>query len=38
MALFLAELRAGYGSVEGYLTHAGVTEAQLEALRAHLLE
>ncbi|AXO33628.1 hypothetical protein MicB006_1330 [Micromonospora sp. B006] len=38
MELFLAELRAGYGSVEGYLTHAGVTEAQLESLRTHLLD
>ncbi|MEU1811461.1 tyrosine-protein phosphatase [Micromonospora aurantiaca (nom. illeg.)] len=38
MELFLAELRTGYGSVEGYLTHAGVTEAQLESLRTHLLD
>ncbi|SBT52994.1 tyrosine-protein phosphatase [Micromonospora auratinigra] len=37
MSLFLAELRAGYGSVEDYLRHAGVTDAQLDALRAHLL-
>ncbi|MEV0427240.1 tyrosine-protein phosphatase [Micromonospora sp. NPDC050495] len=37
MTLFLAELRAGYGSIEGYLRHAGVTDAQLDALRAHLL-
>ncbi|WP_091348598.1 tyrosine-protein phosphatase [Micromonospora rhizosphaerae] len=38
MTLFLAELRAGYGSVEGYLRHAGVTDAQLAALRDHLLD
>ncbi|WP_431878503.1 tyrosine-protein phosphatase [Micromonospora marina] len=38
MELFLAELRTGYGSIEGYLTHAGVTEAQLESLRTHLLD
>ncbi|MER7456237.1 tyrosine-protein phosphatase [Micromonospora sp. NPDC126480] len=38
MLLFLAELRAGYGSVEGYLRHAGVTDAQLAALHDHLLE
>ncbi|MDW3846496.1 tyrosine-protein phosphatase [Micromonospora sp. BRA006-A] len=38
MELFLAELRGGYGSVEGYLTHAGVTEAQVESLRTHLLD
>ncbi|QGN50312.1 tyrosine-protein phosphatase [Micromonospora sp. WMMD558] len=38
MLLFLAELREGYGSVEGYLRHAGVTEAQLDTLRNHLLE
>ncbi|WKU02071.1 tyrosine-protein phosphatase [Micromonospora soli] len=38
MMLFLTELRAGYGSVEGYLRHAGVTEAQLDALRDHLLD
>lgn len=38
MRLFLAELREGHGSVEGYLRHAGVTDAQLTALRAHLLE
>lgn len=37
MTLFLTELRAGYGSVEGYLRHAGVTDAQLAALPAHLL-
>jgi hypothetical protein len=38
MLLFLAELRAGYGSVEGYLRAAGVTPAQLDALKDHLLE
>ncbi|MFE9690387.1 tyrosine-protein phosphatase [Micromonospora sp. NPDC005806] len=38
MMLFLTELREGYGSVEGYLRHTGVTEAQLDALRDHLLD
>lgn len=38
MELFLAELREGYGSVEGYLRHAGVTDAQLTTLRDHLLD
>ncbi|MCW3818441.1 tyrosine-protein phosphatase [Micromonospora sp. DR5-3] len=38
MTIFLTELRAGHGSVEGYLRHAGVTDAQLAALRAHLLD
>ncbi|MER5333873.1 tyrosine-protein phosphatase [Micromonospora sp. NPDC002717] len=38
MTLFLAELRAAHGSVEGYLRHAGVTDAQLAALRDHLLD
>ncbi|MEU3455793.1 tyrosine-protein phosphatase [Micromonospora sp. NPDC006766] len=38
MALFLTELRAGHGSVEGYLRHAGVTDGQLAALRDHLLD
>ncbi|MFC4145582.1 tyrosine-protein phosphatase [Micromonospora mangrovi] len=38
MTLFLAELRAGYGSAEDYLRHAGVTDAQLTALRDHLLD
>lgn len=37
MPLFLDELRARHGSVEGYLRHAGLTDAQLAALRAHLL-
>ncbi|MFY1700860.1 MULTISPECIES: tyrosine-protein phosphatase [Micromonospora] len=38
MRLFLDELRAGYGSAEGYLRSAGVTDDQLAALREHLLE
>lgn len=38
MTIFLTELRAGYGSAEGYLRHAGVTDAQLAALRDHLLD
>ncbi len=38
MMLFLTELRAGYGSMEGYLRHAGVTDPQLAALRDHLLD
>ncbi|SIN37452.1 Protein tyrosine/serine phosphatase [Micromonospora cremea] len=38
MELFLAELREGHGSVEGYLRHAGVTDEQLAALRHHLLD
>ncbi|SCL29808.1 Protein tyrosine/serine phosphatase [Micromonospora nigra] len=38
MRLFLAELREGHGSVEDYLRHAGVSSAQLTALRTHLLE
>lgn len=37
MLLFLTELRAGHGSVEDYLRHTGVTDAQLDALRTHLL-
>ncbi|MCM0677203.1 tyrosine-protein phosphatase [Micromonospora phytophila] len=37
MTLFLAELREAHGSVEGYLRHAGVTPAQLAALKEHLL-
>ncbi|WBB82007.1 tyrosine-protein phosphatase [Micromonospora sp. WMMD882] len=37
MALFLDRLRERHGSVEGYLRHAGVTDGQLAALRAHLL-
>ncbi|MEU8331035.1 tyrosine-protein phosphatase [Micromonospora sp. NPDC048839] len=38
MQLFLDELREGYGSVEAYLRHAGVTDEQLAALRDHLLD
>jgi protein-tyrosine phosphatase len=38
MALFLSELRTRHGSVERYLTTAGLDPAQLTALRAHLLE
>ncbi|MFR9778634.1 tyrosine-protein phosphatase [Micromonospora sp. MS34] len=38
MTTFLTELREGYGSVAGYLRHAGVTDAQLAALRDHLLD
>lgn len=37
MTLFLADLRARYGSVEGYATHAGVTAEQVAALRQHML-
>ncbi len=37
MLLFLTEIRAGHGSVEDYLRHAGVTDEQLIALRTHLL-
>ncbi|KAB1928273.1 tyrosine-protein phosphatase [Micromonospora sp. ALFpr18c] len=38
MQIFLDELRAGHGSIEAYLRHAGVTDAQLAALREHLLD
>ncbi|MER7332576.1 MULTISPECIES: tyrosine-protein phosphatase [unclassified Micromonospora] len=38
MTYFLAELREAHGSVEGYLRRAGVTDAQLAALRDHLLD
>lgn len=37
MHLFLAELRERYGSVERYVTAAGLSSAQLTALRSHLL-
>lgn len=37
MALFLAELRERHGSVESYLTGAGLEPAQVTALRDHLL-
>ncbi|GAA2184353.1 tyrosine-protein phosphatase [Micromonospora lupini] len=38
MQIFLDELRAGHGSIEAYLRHAGVTDEQLAALRDHLLD
>jgi protein-tyrosine phosphatase len=38
MLLFLADLRAEHGSIEGYLTNAGVRPAVLTALRENLLE
>ncbi len=38
MLLFLAEIRAGHGSVDDYLRSAGVTADQLTALRTHLLD
>jgi protein tyrosine/serine phosphatase len=37
MLLFLRDLRQRYGSIERYLTDAGLTEAQIHALRVHLL-
>ncbi|HEY8471274.1 MAG TPA: tyrosine-protein phosphatase [Natronosporangium sp.] len=37
MKLFLGELRERYGSVERYLTTAGLERDQLDALRNHLL-
>jgi protein tyrosine/serine phosphatase len=37
MSLFLADLRTRYGSVEAYAAAAGVTEAEIEAMRDHLL-
>lgn len=38
MAMFLTELRARHGSVERYLSAAGLTAAQIGALRTHLLD
>jgi len=38
MLLFLADLRTEHGSIEGYLTGAGVRPADLTALREHLLD
>ena len=38
MELFLAELRERHGSVERYLTGAGLEPAQISALRDHLLD
>lgn len=35
--MFLADLRAEYGSVEAYLRGSGVGDSTLEALRSHLL-
>ena len=35
---FLAELRSRYGSVTGYARRAGVTDAHVAELRAHLLD
>jgi protein-tyrosine phosphatase len=37
MALFLADLRATYGSAEQYAKRLGVTDDQIGALRGHLL-
>jgi protein-tyrosine phosphatase len=38
MMLFLADIRAEYGSVEKYVRSIGVTAEQVAALRGHLLE
>jgi protein-tyrosine phosphatase len=38
MLLFLAELRARHGSVERYVTGAGLAPEQIATLRQHLLE
>lgn len=38
MLLFLADLRRLHGSVQGYAREIGLTEAQLAAMREHLLE
>jgi protein-tyrosine phosphatase len=38
MLLFLADLREAYGSAEGYARGIGLAEAQIKALRTHLLE
>ena len=35
---FLARLRESHGSIEGYARAAGVTDATLDRLRAHLVE
>lgn len=37
MTLFLTELRARHGSIERYVTDAGLTPAHIHALREHLL-
>ena len=38
MRIFLADLRARHGSVESYARDIGITDAQLTALRRHLLD
>ncbi|WP_338090421.1 tyrosine-protein phosphatase [Planosporangium thailandense] len=38
MHLFLVELRERHGSVEGYARRAGITDAQIERLREHMLD
>jgi protein-tyrosine phosphatase len=38
MSIFLDDLRAAHGSVEGYVTSIGITGQQVAALRDHLLE
>jgi protein tyrosine/serine phosphatase len=38
MLLFLDGLRQRHGTVEGYLLEAGLTRAQLDALRTHLVD
>ncbi|GIE93739.1 tyrosine-protein phosphatase [Paractinoplanes rishiriensis] len=37
MLMFLADLRANYGSVEDYVREIGLTDAEITALRGHLL-
>jgi protein tyrosine/serine phosphatase len=37
MLLFLADLRERHGSVEGFAREVGLSDAQIAALRAHLL-
>jgi hypothetical protein len=37
MTLFLADLRASFGSVERYAATAGIAEVEITALRSHLL-
>jgi protein tyrosine/serine phosphatase len=37
MLLFLTELRERFGSVPGFVAHAGVTDGHVASLRAHLL-
>jgi protein-tyrosine phosphatase len=38
MLMFLDDLRALHGSVEGYAAEIGLTEAEIASMRAHLLE